>query len=505
MNAFEETKRILATIEDRSGLRSSKYSRNNQGGLERRETNRRRKPKTEERSKYVSGLSNRQVPGYYSSAIRGGIRSAFSRPSRQIGARRSRKINQLVGRRDWNKPKEGNRRKTGLAFGMDPTGNNMYLNDTKKFGSMLSAYASRRPRGDVTINRRNEFNTPMPMVSPEASARNFKGEMGMVVRGSEFLTHLTVYTTSSTTIAPTAVADCIYSLPLSPLFMPGTRLTKFSEMYRKYKFSNVVLEFIPNAPSTQNGGFIGFVTHDPDENITIATSEDAKIREAMARKGAEIWNCMTYGRVHYTDDGTYGWYFTGDADNAESAIAGTMNILSDSTFLPFDGTQTSLTIGQIMLHYELHLCDRIYDNRDDDDAGEVLFNTGATVATDTYFSGLTSDDLVGSTSAEFAAMFGTTPRMYHIFQLKVLTPFLSGATPVTPSQINTSNGSHRFFGAGSIWWAFCVANGTDVNVYYTNKLSDALNRNATCTWALAPGANCQYCISIQKYTTDYDD
>jgi hypothetical protein len=507
MYALEETKKALATIKDRSRLRSSKHSRNNQDGFVTREVFNKGFSQTKERKQSISRQRNRNISQFNSSTVHRGIRSQIRQPNRKTGFGRPRKTNQLARRRNRNITKtKRNRTGTGLrGFSMSNNFNNIQITNTKKFPALLNHLTTNRPKGNVTINRRNEFNTPLPMVSPEGSARNFGQEMGMVVCGSEYMTALTIYTSSSTTIAPTAVGDTLYSIPLCPLFMPGTRLSKFAEMYRKYKFTNFILEFVPDAPTTQNGGLIGYVTHDPDENISTSTSSDAKIREAMARKGAEIWNLMTYGRVHYKDDGTIGWYTTGDANNAESAIAGVINIIADSVYLPFDGTQVSLTVGQLIAHYELHLCDRIFDDNDDNDSGAVIFNTGATAVTETYFTGLTTQDSCASLVTEFALMAGITPTQSDIFMIRVLTGFLSGTTPTTSSLVNTNNGQHRFWGPGSIWYAFCAPNGTDVHVYYTNILSEAMDRNVNATWSTVPGANCSFAIEISRFITDYDD
>jgi len=206
-------------------------------------------------------------------------------------------------------------------------------------------------KGTTTINRRMGFETPMPFFK---SNTRTKGEDGMLLTGSEFLT--TVQVNSTAHGYPTRAGDVIGFIPLSPIFIPGTRLYKLSQAFKHYKFKKVTFEYVPIVPSTQNGALLMLCTYDPIENFTLVPDFDSRVRIAMAHKDANMFNVITYGRSSLSQsEDTLKYYETGVGEDERLECQGVWILMAGSTYSPFDQTATTITLGQIVMHYEVEL------------------------------------------------------------------------------------------------------------------------------------------------------
>jgi hypothetical protein len=180
---------------------------------------------------------------------------------------------------------------------------------------------------------------------------------GVAVSGTEFLTSVVATSTGSTLPPPTQTGDALYTIPLHPKFLIGSRLLQFAALYQKYKYKRLVVEYIPIVPSIQDGSLLMFYSYDPDDNIFTNMNGDIIMREAMARQGSHMFNVYTYGRVHLVDDGTLDWYFFRSGGEARFENQGQLFVMAASTFSDQLG-ENQITLGNLVIHYEVEFCER---------------------------------------------------------------------------------------------------------------------------------------------------
>jgi hypothetical protein len=309
------------------------------------------------------------------------------------------------------------------------------------------------------------------------------GEEGLTMVGSEYITDLSVLTTQETG-PETLPGDTIFSLPLAPRFYPGTRFKRMSTLFQKYRFNKVVFECIPIVPATQNGALIGFITHDPVENYSIVPDGDVRLRNFMAHHGAHMWNVFNYGNMVYTNDDTIQWYFTGPAEDGRLESQGNLMVAAASTFTPFDGSSETITLCQLIMHYEVEYLVRKLE----DDGASALALLGV------QFSGHVGYDTMGTAliDANAGAAFGfnngwcnaalglTSRDADIILVIRALISF--GASTLPPPDlvdVDTDMGTVPVFSKGSIWYGFFSHTGIapdETRLIITSNLQNALAR-----------------------------
>lgn len=208
-------------------------------------------------------------------------------------------------------------------------------------------------RGGYGVNRNMGYDTPMPIVQPFERSR----KDGVTVIGSEFLTSITVYTSQSTSPTPTGVGHILFWMPINPRLLSGTRISQLSSLYQHYKYNYLIVEYVPSVPSIQDGALGMVITYDPIENWTTKTTDsDTLMRIFMAHKGGNIANVYSCMRAAlYKNEDTLNDYFTQAGEDFRNEDQGNIVIVAASSFTPYDGAMTAVTLGNVIIHYSCSL------------------------------------------------------------------------------------------------------------------------------------------------------
>jgi hypothetical protein len=316
----------------------------------------------------------------------------------------------------------------------------------------------------VGINRRVGYDMPMPFLEPVETSKSFDT---VRITGSEFITTVSVKTTDFTT--PTQPGDVIYNLPISPTFMPGTRLSQLAKLYQKYRYTNLVFEYVPIVPSIQDGAILMYIVEDPNENPSLITDPDTRLRNDMAHKGAHMFNVYTYGRTFLTKgNDSYNWYFIYNDDEPRLNNQGQFFIVASSLFT---NENTSLTLGQIIMHYDIEFTARTMND-----------NMPGPRYIDYEIVNFFEDHFVNFQQGEPYAFVSSTnlPGIENmVYVIRCTRELLVGGSPVS---CNTElEDGIQFFSQGSVWYATCKATNTHMEIYPT--LDDALTGNQPATLA----------------------
>lgn len=368
-----------------------------------------------------------------------------------------------------------------------------------RVGTHLSNLVAERP-SETGVVQRIDYEEAMPMLEPTVSHYGRTGE-GMCVRGSEYITDVKCIptTTDSPGALPTAQGMVLYTIPINPMFWVGSRIKKFYEMYRKYIVRDLVFELIPAVASTTAGALIGVCSYDPDDNPSLIADLDARMRTFMAMKGAKIWNVYSIGRIGFTDDGTVGWYFTGDGTETKFSTQGQFYIACASEVTP-TVESSDFTLGQLIMHYDICFEDRILDSHD-----EGVYSSDfdlPSTALSTVFNTITANGPL-SWSASFLVTRNIPHETNIIYIVTFIQEFSYSSGGVLT--VNTETGVTRTWGSqGSVWYAFCDAND---NMVFCDSLSDAVERHVgvfnTTTATMSVVIDLGRRVNVRAFATDY--
>jgi hypothetical protein len=312
------------------------------------------------------------------------------------------------------------------------------------------------------------YEAPMPWMSSEVISIN--GIDHVKLRGTEYLTTVEVSTTQVLDEA-TNPGDCLFSTPIHPRFFSGTRLLTLTRLYQKYRYIQLLVEYVPIVPSTQDGSLIAYFTYDPNENIFLQDDEDTRLREAMSHLGAQMFNVYTYGRTSIHNDDSSEFYFVHIGGDSRLENQGTFNIAAGSTFSPPLSTEaTSITLGNLILHYEVELKERGLDEDLSDTFKGSVTLTSTTTVTLSNFTGSTAPLAINNSYWLLAFGFNLMP--WHIVIVKTLSTWLSGVNPILVDTPHTKS-SEQAFTRGSIWYLRIFTYDDSKIGIYTN-LGDAL-------------------------------
>lgn len=324
------------------------------------------------------------------------------------------------------------------------------------------------------ITNNYSFNAPMPRM--ETEIQSLSGIDKVRLRGSEYLTSISVRTTAASPVG-TAPGDVLYVIPLNPHFLSGTRLLQLARLYTKYKWRHFTVEYIPVVPSTQNGSVIMYFSYDPEEHNFLNIDQDDRLRRALAHLGAVDFNVFSYGKATLVDDKQIGDYYLNLQGDVRFENQGTLYVVAGSSYSPsmLAPTEIDLELGQLIIHYDLELEERALV----EDVSSVLQVTTAMggVINSTLVS--TNDPTVpfGFLVSELNTLLGTTLQLYHVVVIIPSVTFLHGAGVATNSMLvrtdNTQDGGVPFFNKGSVWYLKIDTNST-VNAQIFDNLEGAL-------------------------------
>lgn len=343
------------------------------------------------------------------------------------------------------------------------------------------------------ISRNFGYESPMPWLSEEIISLN--GIDHVLIRGSEFLTSVSVTTEAASAGQITNPGDCIYTVPINPVFFSGTRLNNMARNYQKYCYRRLTVEFVPLVPSTFGGAICQFFTYDPNENDFIAQNSDTRLRDAMSHLGASMTNVYSYARTHIVEDGQLDCYFLDVNGDPRLEEQGTFFLLAGSTF-PGDGGNSYYAIGNLILHYELELKDRGMENTD---SQTTKYLTVITTTITTWFSGITANAPMYIKTASFNTGISPPAEPYNLFVM-VITKQLRDDTAGTSIIVDTEVSENTtLFGKGSVWYLKLMEDPSLLGIY--TNIGDALTSSNTviCANNLTGGNNMSMDFTLYQY------
>lgn len=108
-----------------------------------------------------------------------------------------------------------------------------------------------------------------------------------------------------------------------------------------------MISYVPTAPTTQSGGFIGFVTSDIDHNPGLLT-QDAALSDAFMRAGGtgfSPYEHASFALVNTEQE----WYFTNLESEPRLSVPGSLLLKNTMDYLASNDT---LQTGLLVAHYE---------------------------------------------------------------------------------------------------------------------------------------------------------
>jgi len=270
-----------------------------------------------------------------------------------------------------------------------------------------------------------------------------------MLKGVEFITQISVYTTANA--SPGSTGDIIYTLPLAPLFVPVTDLYKEGQFWTKWRWRKVHVHYIPSCPSTTNGALIAW--GEPDiERVTFSILSDgpSRVREALARKGAKMFHPFKETTIEVALDETAKnlWYDTFLDVESELTIPSQLYVMLESAMTD-PNAQTTMSAGQLLLDYEIEFCEK-----------SMIDGPIPTPSTTNIFSGTASSLFTSITIGSGVNMFFSAlglgsilPELIYviIFPKRVFDTTTSSTIPVTSRY---SNGNTPFGYQGSVVYGF---------------------------------------------------
>jgi hypothetical protein len=336
-------------------------------------------------------------------------------------------------------------------------------------------------KNENSISHNFGYDSPMPWLSSEITS--IDGIDHVLVRGSEFLTSVGVFTG---TLNKTNTGDCIYSTPINPVFFSGTRLLNLARVYQKYKFRRLVIEYVPIVPSTQNGSVVSFFTYDPNENIFTLTDSDTRLREAMSHLGASMTNVYSYARTSIVQDDQVDSYYCRVDGDSRLEQQGVFYIMAGSSFEGED-VETELPLANLIFHYEVELIERGID----EDSSTTLEGhmNGASGTLSAIFVGGVGDTLPaqftksGMEAILASAGITVSLRPYHLIQMIPVETVMDTTTATTfnvfAEEMPSTGGT--LLSAGSVWYIKMSDSDVDRQDIFTN-IGDALLGHVNVFW-----------------------
>lgn len=303
------------------------------------------------------------------------------------------------------------------------------------------------------ITNNYTFNAPMPRM--ETEIQSLSGIDKVRLRGSEYLTSISVRTTAASPVG-TSPGDVLYTVPLNPHFLSGTRLLQLAKLYTKYKWRHFTVEYIPVVPSTQNGSVIMYFSYDPEEHNFLNIDQDDRLRRALAHLGAVDFNVFSYARATLLDDKQIQDYYLNLQGDVRFENQGTLYVVAGSSYSPsmLAPTEIDLELGQLLIHYDLELEERALV----EDVSSVQVGIGVMSGVIDLTLVATDDIAVpfGFLASKLNTLLSTTLQLYHLIIIIPSVTFLHGAGVATDAMIvrtdNSPDGGIPFFNKGSVWF-----------------------------------------------------
>jgi hypothetical protein len=223
-----------------------------------------------------------------------------------------------------------------------------------------------------------------------------------------------------------------------------------------------------------------YFTYDPNENIFIIEDEDTRLREGTSHLGAHMFNVYSYGRASIKSDDQIGGYFTNIGGDVRLENQGMFVVEAASTYAPPFGTEDQqVTLGNLVLHYEIELQERGLD----EDLSRTLYASPSVSTTiTTVFTNITVTGLnLKVNKSWISSVIGSS---FEQWNLAILIPINSLYNDTQNDYINvitrdTSDAGVSLFNRGSVWYLASWDDDTDYLDIYSN-FGDALENRPGC-------------------------
>lgn len=292
------------------------------------------------------------------------------------------------------------------------------------------------------------------------------------MHGVEFISALTALTTANSN--PNLPGDVMFAIPLGPLFMPGTELYKESQGWEQYSFKSVNMHYMPSCPSTTNGAMVSWWEPDLERpTFGVITDQNTRIREALARENALMFHPfkevkITCPKLALEREQYYNVMID---DEVEETVPAMFYIICESKFTD-PNSQTTMSVGQLMLDYEIEFYDR------------SLIDVPVAPGSGTVSVSSTGTNLYGSVSINQPVSFqntqlGSMNLLNSQFAIIITQKSLidsSASTSVSVSHHGV-NGNFNACQEGQILFGY--TNGNSTNVYVSPNIEDAILKNYT--------------------------
>lgn len=312
--------------------------------------------------------------------------------------------------------------------------NSQALNRLSRRQSRRNRNVDRKPRRNVNTRpplKKNSLKNrhKVPIVEPfsyergqmfrEPSRTYVKNGDCMIFNGVEFVTSLTVLP-SGATYANTA-SDVIFTLPIAPIFFPGTELYKESQCWSKWRFKTIAMHYLPSCPSTTNGALLGFGQTDIQVGIWGEVSDsNSRIREALARKGAKLFHPFMETKIDIplVESSNLEWYDTFIDDESELTVPALFYVLVETAIIDPNGGTGAMALGQIIVDYEIEFCNKaLIDVPVPPTGGDIAINTTASLCLNAVSAGSNFafiNNLIPVFQVNYLAVILFKERMYNV-------------------------------------------------------------------------------------------
>jgi hypothetical protein len=350
----------------------------------------------------------------------------------------------------------------------------------------------KKQNAPTPFNHRDQLSTPLPKLKENV----LNTHDGVVVSGSEFLNDVYVQAVDSSADTFTHEGDALYVLPLCPALLVGTRMTQFADLFQKYKFKHIRVEYVPMVPATQNGMLIMSIYNDSDINPFLYDGESLRMRRLLSTDDAKSFNVFSYCSVGLTIDSQYGAYYTKLGEEPHVEIQGLFILAAGSSFDPPASVEEGawFTIGQLVLHYEVELFEpNLYMSSALIDRKEWAL-AGTELVSAMFINYASSSNVFALAASPLETFLGYTLERYHLIIAFPFNEWTANSNPIVVLSPDTPNLTQSLFPRGGLAYLRCNKDSTlmiDVHYSLSFALNDTpeihLDSALTGTWTVAGG------------------
>ena len=227
---------------------------------------------------------------------------------------------------------------------------------------------------------------PMEMKEPSftsAKGPRYLDGVGEVFRASELVGNVII---PKDNVSPYIVLDVQL---LSPQAYQLSRQRVMSSLWTRFRYRKVTFEFIPSVSQLVGGSLISFFDIDPNNNTSLLSGSELLSRAAFSRTHHMMYSTGQHAACSAAFDGDDYWYYLTDGDEMRLNFQGTFTTLMHASPLFTTAPTTPVTLGTIIMHYEIEFCGARVDSSSIPFtyAGQTLTPSATTPGDDVFCNG----------------------------------------------------------------------------------------------------------------------